>query len=145
MSEIPPDPIQPERWPPQPQRPEFTLTGRFKRELGTGWPAWVWLSKQFSATSLGLIGALLVTAAGYLLRLDTRMMAQQTQIEVLKARMPTGEAIAHMADDLSHVRESVGVLTQRIDSQGEALERISGRFDLDYIDTMKPLSKRKLK
>lgn len=105
-----------------------------------------WARKKFSGPALAVIGTLTLAFGGYVATMESRMRAIEAALHDLQHDMPKGDyGAAAMRDDLSQVRTGVAVLTQRIDGQGEALQRIYERFDLDYIDGMAPLSKRKRK
>lgn len=105
-----------------------------------------WLKKHFSKTSVATIGTVLVACGGYVLSVHSDLKTLEAKIDRLSDRIPSGDfGVSSVRDDLSHVRENVGVIEQRIEAQDRALQRIYDRFDMDFIESMAPLSKRKRK
>lgn len=64
-----------------------TSSGIFRKEFGDNWRAWRWLQRQFTATSLGAIGAIVVFAGGYIVRLNQKVGEQGMKIVVLETRV----------------------------------------------------------
>jgi len=56
-------------------------------EFGRSWRAWSWFRRQFTPTSLGAIGFVVVTCGGYIVHLHETVARQDTRIVVLETKI----------------------------------------------------------
>lgn len=82
--------------------PKHGESAILREHFGRYWRAWRWVRRQFSATSLATIGAVIVGCGGWILSLKTRVVVLETQVvPVLKSEdrlaKVEGAVIAHDA------------------------------------------------
>lgn len=66
---------------------EQANSGIFRKEFGDNWRWWRWLQRQFTATSLGVIGLIVTVAGTYIVRMNQKVAEQGTRIVVLETRV----------------------------------------------------------
>jgi hypothetical protein len=112
----------------------LTRTGVLEAEFGRGWRFWHWLAKQFSATSMGIIGVILTFASGYIIHLNGKVMAQETEVMILETKvLPIVKSI----EKLDLLRTEVASLNSTSNSQEGRLARIEKNIDIDYLDSQR--------
>lgn len=65
----------------------LTRSGILKAEFGENWRWWRWLQHQFTATSLGAIGAVIVTCGGYIVHLRESVVQVRERVVVLETKV----------------------------------------------------------
>jgi hypothetical protein len=83
-----------------------------RRYFGKAWRSWWWVRRQFTATSLTTIGAIVIGGGGWILTLKTRVVVLETQVvPVLKSE-----------DRLAHLEVTAGNQEGRLSAVERDLE-----------------------
>lgn len=109
-----------------------------RKHFGEAWRAWKWIRDQFTATSLGVIGAILLTAGGWVMRLNTEVSTQKTHIDLLEGRVvPVLEAGNRLTKLETAMTSLTATVTQVVANHEGRIKRVEDNLDLDYLDRVK--------
>lgn len=120
----------------------LTRTGVLRTEFGRSWRFWHWLAKQFSGTSLGVIGVILSVSSAYIVHLNGKVTAQETKITVLETKVLP---VLASGAQIGELRTNMSVLVSTVTSHENRLIRIEKNLDLDYLDEQQQRRDRRAK
>lgn len=114
------------------------------KHFGEFWRAWRWLSRQFSATSLGVIGVMAVGGGGYIVDLHRTIAEQGTRIAVLEGRVIP---VIAEASNVTALDKRVATLEKAMElstkDQGDRLSRLEDDWDGARTEAGRPLKPRR--
>lgn len=120
------------------------------KHFGEFWRWWRWLSRQFSATSLGVIGFMAVAGGGYIVNLHRTIAEQGTRIALLEGRVIP---ILEKAAEITAMDHRLTAMDARITTletamqvttrdQGDRLTRLEDDWDGARTEAGKPIKLR---
>jgi hypothetical protein len=83
----------------------------FRSEFGKSWRAWAWVQRQFTPTSLGAIGFLIVAAGTYIVHLRENVIEVTTRVIVLEKQVIP---VLQDSSAVTMLRDTVAAHEQRI-------------------------------
>lgn len=90
-----------------------------KAQFGENWRWWRWIQHQFTATSLGAIGAIVVTCGGYIVHLRESVVQVRERVVVLETKV-----IPFVQDQVR-----MGAMEATITDHDERLTRLEHNWD----------------
>lgn len=101
----------------------FTRTSVLRAHFGDSYKVWIWIRKQFTPASLGVIVSVVLAAGGYIIHLRETVSEVTTRVIVLETRvvpvLEQADKTVQLETELTDVRQRIVRLEADWDNASE--------------------------